>query len=74
VEHEPDLPVSVGIEYQLPSDDSIQAVEDHGPALLMALSPAGAGLSATDAHTILHADKDGRREAMRLLAERGLRA
>lgn len=57
------------MDVQVPTDDARAAVEDHGAALLLALSPHGRErFTATEAWTMLNADREGRRKLVEFLA------
>lgn len=57
------------MDLQLHSDDALQAIEDHGGALLLALSEHGRErLSAAEAWTVLTTGREGRRKLVEFLA------
>ena len=52
------------MEFQLPTDASLEAVERYGSALLLSLGPAGEKLTPREAFIFLTADRDARRAVM----------
>lgn len=70
--HEPDFPEEVGVDVQLMRPGAPGAVDRFGPSMLAALSEFGRTLSSGDMHVLRNADREGRREIMRLMAGRGV--